>query len=236
LDISDVIGYRDGGTTRRGVETAHHGRISVREEHPAEAFEAYGGEGVTSLICEEKHMGSRAVVLVCRDEATAAARFGPSDGTTGAVHTRTGRSFFPPELTEQLLDRVRCAATAAGLWVDLHTDWLLLDAELLPWSAKAEDLLRHQYAAVGASARAALPAAVAALESARAAGIDVEQLLGRIRSRAANAEAFTAAYRRYCWPPRERHTTTGTTGGTSRLPTGSRTPRRSSSGGRSGAQ
>jgi PNKP adenylyltransferase domain, ligase domain len=86
------------------------------------------------------------------------------------------------------------------LWDDLHTDWLLLDAELLPWSAKAEELLRHQYAAVGASARAALPAAVSTLESALAAGIDVEHLLERTRSRAANAEAFTAAYRRYCWP------------------------------------
>ena len=41
---------------------------------------------------------------------------------------------------------------------ELDTDWLLLDSELLPWSAKAEELLRGQYAAVGAAARAALPA------------------------------------------------------------------------------
>ncbi|WDZ83651.1 polynucleotide kinase-phosphatase [Micromonospora cathayae] len=169
-------------------------------EHPAEAFDAYRSDGVGQVVCEEKHMGSRAVVLVCRDEATARTRFGADDGTTGAVHTRTGRSFFRPEVTEQLLDRLRGALNAAGLWADLDTDWLLLDAELLPWSAKAEDLLRNQYAAVGAAARSALPAALDALDAARAAGLDVGELHDRTAARAGNAEAFTAAYRRYCWP------------------------------------
>lgn len=145
-------------------------------------------------------MGSRAVALVCRDAGVATSRFGVTDGTTGAVHTRTGRSFFPPEATEELLRRLRDAITAAGLWEELGTGWLLLDGELLPWSAKAEDLIRDQYAAVGAAARAALPAARAALERAAAAGLDVAALLVRTEARAANAEAFTRAYRRYCWP------------------------------------
>jgi len=114
-------------------------------EYPEEAFTAYRAAGVTRVICEEKHMGSRAVVLVCRDAATAARRFGAPAGETGAVYTRTGRSFFPPELTEQLLGRLRSAVTQAGLWDELGTDWVLLDCELLPWSAKAEDLLREQY-------------------------------------------------------------------------------------------
>jgi protein phosphatase len=71
---------------------------------------------------------------------------------------------------------------------------------MLPWSAKAEQLLRDQYAAVGAAARASLRVAVSALEQATATGVDVTALLSRTRSRVANAEAFTAAYRRYCWP------------------------------------
>ena len=116
------------------------------------------------------------------------------------MHTRTGRSFFGAGLTEQLLERVRCAATALGLWDELGTDWLLLDAELLPWSAKAEGLLRTQYAAVGAAARAALPAAVTVLDQAAARGVDVDQLRQRTVSRAANADAFTAVYRQYVWP------------------------------------
>jgi protein phosphatase len=168
-------------------------------EHPDQAFDAYRAEGVDQVVCEEKHMGSRAVALVCRDLDAARARFGAPGDALGAVWTRTGRPFFDQPRTAQLVDRVRAAAEAAGLFDELGTSWLLLDAELLPWSAKAEQLLRDQYAAVGAAARTALPAAVSVLEQAAGAGLDVSGLLARTRSRAANADAFTAAYRRYCW-------------------------------------
>ncbi|GIH14024.1 polynucleotide kinase-phosphatase [Rugosimonospora africana] len=169
-------------------------------EHPAEAFDAYRADGVARVICEQKHMGSRAVALICRDEQVAVRRFGVAEDAGGVVYTRTGRPFFGPETTAALVDRLRATATAAGLWDRLDTGWLLLDCELLPWSAKAEELLRHQYAAVGAAARSALPAAVEALTAARGSGLDVDALLTRTRARAVNAEAFTEAYRRYCWP------------------------------------
>ncbi|MFE1577801.1 polynucleotide kinase-phosphatase [Streptomyces fradiae] len=176
-------------------------------EHPAEAFAAYAADAVERVVCEEKHMGSRAVVLVCRDAAAARERFGV-DGPTGSLYTRTGRPFFPDgATTEAVLDRVRSAVTAAGLWEELDTDWLLLDAELMPWSLKAGGLLRSQYAAVGAAAGASLPGATAALEAVAARGVDVaargvdvSALLGRQRERAADTAAFTEAYRRYCWP------------------------------------
>jgi polynucleotide kinase-phosphatase len=168
-------------------------------EYPAEAFSAYRADGVAEVVCEEKHMGSRAVALVCRDATVAEARFGAPGGATGAVYTRTGRPFFNPNLTAQLIGRISTAATASGLWDELQTDWVLLDAELLPWSAKAEELLRTQYAAVGAAARSALPVAVDALQEAVDRGIDVLDLLERTQSRRRNADAFTEAYRRYCW-------------------------------------
>jgi protein phosphatase len=186
--------------TMAPVATSKHADLL---EHPEEAFAAYHKEGVTKLICEEKHMGSRACVLVARETSVAASRFGVtgwSGNETGAVYTRTGRSFFAPHLTEELLARIRSAIDSAGLWEKLDTDWLLLDCELLPWSAKAEDLLRTQYAAVGAAARAVLPAAVNGLDLARSRGLDVDDLFRRTRDRANNAEAFTEAYRRYCWP------------------------------------
>lgn len=169
-------------------------------EHPTQAFDAYRADGVPAVICEEKHMGSRAVALVCRDLEAARARFGAPDDALGAVWTRTGRSFFGPELTARLVDRLRAAAERAGLFDELDTDWLLLDAELLPWSAKAGDLLRNQYAAVGAAAGAALPLAVSALSAAQSRGVEVGELFDRTESRLANAELFRAAYRRYCWP------------------------------------
>ncbi|HEY5882255.1 MAG TPA: polynucleotide kinase-phosphatase [Nakamurella sp.] len=168
-------------------------------EHPAQAFEYYRTEGVDRVVCQEKHMGSRAVALICRSADVAADRFGAS-GEVGQVRTRTGRAFFPPHQTAEFVDGLRAAAEKAGLFDDLATSWLLLDAELLPWNAKAGQLLREQYAPVGAAARAALPAAIEALAAAAGAGRDVGELLDRTRRRASNAEAFTDAYRRYCWP------------------------------------
>ncbi|MCT9111069.1 polynucleotide kinase-phosphatase [Streptomyces mirabilis] len=170
-------------------------------EHPAEAFAQYKEDGVARVVCEEKHMGSRAVALVCRDAGVARERFGVAEGPTGALYTRTGRPFFDDSaVTEEILGRVREAVTAAGLWKELGTDWLLLDAELMPWSLKASGLLRSQYAAVGAAAGAAFPGVLAALEGAAERGVDVRELLGKQRERAADAAAFTEAYRRYCWP------------------------------------
>ncbi|MBQ1000117.1 polynucleotide kinase-phosphatase [Streptomyces sp. RK62] len=168
-------------------------------EHPAEAFAQYAADGVERVVCEEKHMGSRAVALVCRDVEAARRHFGV-DGPTGSLYTRTGRPFFDdPAVTETILERIRTAAGEAGLWSELDTDWLLLDAELMPWSLKAAGLLRSQYAAVGAAAGAVFPGALAALESAAGRGVDVSGLLARQRERASDAAAFTEAYRRYCW-------------------------------------
>ncbi|MEU8549038.1 polynucleotide kinase-phosphatase [Streptomyces roseoverticillatus] len=169
-------------------------------EHPAEAFAAYRADGVRQVVCEEKHMGSRAVALVCRDTDVARERFGATGGVSGALYTRTGRPFFDdPAMTERVLRRLSRTAGAAGLWEELETDWLLLDAELMPWSLKAQGLLRHQYAAVGAASGAVFPPALAALESAATRGVDVTELLDRQRERATDAAAFTEAYRRYCW-------------------------------------
>ncbi|MEV6054641.1 polynucleotide kinase-phosphatase [Streptomyces sp. NPDC052107] len=168
-------------------------------EHPVEAFAQYAADGVERVVCEEKHMGSRAVALVCRDAEAARKRFGV-DGPTGSLYTRTGRPFLDDErVTEEILGRLRAAITDAGLWDELATDWLLLDAELMPWSLKASGLLRSQYAAVGAASGAVFPGALAALEAASARGVDLTALLDRQRDRAADAAAFTATYRRYCW-------------------------------------
>ncbi|MFG2634746.1 polynucleotide kinase-phosphatase [Streptomyces sp. NPDC048362] len=169
-------------------------------EHPREAFEQYARDGVARVVCEEKHMGSRAVALVCRDARAAREGFGVPDGRTGSLYTRTGRPFFDDgRTTEEILERLRSAIGDAGLWDRLDTDWLLLDAELMPWSLKASGLLRGQYAAVGAASGAVFPGALAALETAAARGADVGGLLARQCERAADAAAFTTAYRRYCW-------------------------------------
>jgi protein phosphatase len=170
-------------------------------EHPAEAFAEYRSAGVPHAICEEKHMGSRAIVVVCRDANLARERFGVDSGETGAIYTRTGRPFLDGQAdTEAALSRVRSAVEAAGLWDELDTRWLVLDCELLPWSAKAMELICHQYAAVGAAAQAGLSATVVTLEDTAARGLDVRELLDRQRRRVEHVDRYVDAYRRYVWP------------------------------------
>ena len=174
-------------------------------EHPAEAFAYYRGQGVPRVVCEEKHMGSRAVVIVCRDETVARQRFGIVDEGHGICYTRTGRRFFDDAaLEKEFLARVRAALDAADLWAELKTDWVCLDCELMPWSAKAQELLRRQYAAVGAAGRAALAEAVATLEQAQASTpaepTDVPALLAHYRTRSQSLADYVESYRRYCWP------------------------------------
>jgi protein phosphatase len=175
-------------------------------EHPSEAFAYYRSQGTPHVICEEKHMGSRAVVIVCQDEQAAKDRFGVLESEVGIVYTRTGRRFFgEPAIERQLLDRLALALSAADVWATLQTTWVCLDCELMPWSAKAQELLKRQYAAVGTAGRVSLPRAVACLAQAaeRLSGEErnkVETVLGNFKRREQNLGKFVAAYRQYCWP------------------------------------
>lgn len=175
-------------------------------EHPAEAFAYYRNHGVPQVICEEKHMGSRAVVVVCQGPNAAQRRFGVTCGASGIAYTRTGRRLFNDvNLERQFLERVQTALTAADFWTAFKTDWVCLDCELMPWSAKAQELLRNQYAAVGAAASAALPKVVTALELAtqRLSGESAalaSEVHARFAGQQGRIQQFIATYRHYCWP------------------------------------
>jgi protein phosphatase len=174
-------------------------------EHPVEAFAYFRNQGVPQVVCEEKHMGSRAVVVVCRDQDAARDRFGITD-ETGIVYTRTGRHFFnDSEVERQVLQRLVAALTASGFWDEFKTTWACLDCELMPWSAKAQELLRSQYAAVGAAGNASLPHVVAILEQAAQrlngeAHGQLDAVQSQFVGRKASIERFVTAYRQYCWP------------------------------------
>jgi protein phosphatase len=170
-------------------------------EYPTEAFAYYRREGVPRVVCEEKHMGSRAVVIVCRDEDAARRGFGVIGEGIGICYTRTGRRFFDDtKIEKEFLQQVRTACDAAGLWEQFQTDWICLDAELMPWSAKAQELLRQQYAAVGAAAQASLSETVASLEQLGPKNGDALVLLERCKQRLNAANLYVDAYRHYCWP------------------------------------
>ena len=174
-------------------------------EHPAEAFAYFRREGVPRVVCEEKHMGSRAVVVVCRDEDAARRGFGVVGEGIGICYTRTGRRFFEDrKIEKEFLEKVRGAVDAAGFWQQFQTDWICLDTELMPWSAKAQELLRQQYAAVGAAvgaaAKASLTETVASLEHLASKNGDALPLIEKYKLRLEATKLYIDSYRRYCWP------------------------------------
>ncbi len=170
-------------------------------EYPEEAFAYYRNQQMEKVVCEEKHMGSRTVVVVCRDENVACDRFGVTDEGIGICYSRTGRRFFNDmDLENKLLLRVRDSLEKSQFWKKHETEWVCLDCELMPWSAKAMALLKEQYAAVGVSSKEALAETINTLENAVANGVDTAELLKQYKSRAEMVNQYIQAYRRYCWP------------------------------------
>ena len=170
-------------------------------EHPAEAFSYYRHEGVGNVVCQEKHMGSRAVIVICQDEEAARRRFGVVDEGSGVCYTRTGRRFFDDrEMENALLDQIRSALTEADVWRQFHTEWACLDCELMPWSVKAQELVRQQYAAVGAAGRVAFAEALPLLQTGAESNAEVQSLFDRYTMRHEGVSRYPQAYRNYCWP------------------------------------
>ncbi len=188
-------------------------------EYPEEGFAYFQAQGIEKVVCQEKHMGSRAVVVICRSQESAARCFGVENDGFGIVYTRTGRRFFNNrEMERQVLERIADALTASQFWNAFETEWACLDCELMPWSEKARDLLTSQYAAAGCAATVSLGTATAAIEKARRredlkpefsvtpedgnVAFDLSKLLGKIESRKRSVERYIAAYRQYCRPVR----------------------------------
>ena len=151
-------------------------------------------------------MGSRAVVVVCRDEEAARRRFGVADEGAGhRLHAhRAARSSTTRRWSSALLDaRARGARRAPASGTSSTPTGCCLDCELMPWSAKAQELLREQYAAVGAAARVGArgDAGGARARRPRADGESSElRRRATASARRMRSSRTSTAYRRYCWP------------------------------------
>ncbi len=185
--------------TMSPTETSKHENLL---EHPDEAFAFYRKEGIPTVVCEQKHMGSRAVVVLCKDESVSQKRFGVVQASLGTVYTRTGRRFFTDdELGAPVPDPSSSSGQMqSGLWDELATDWLCLDCELMPWSAKAQELLQKQYAPVGNAGVHALKAESDIIAQAMLRVPGLEALSAHTTARLDAVEHYTRAYRQYCWP------------------------------------
>lgn len=169
-------------------------------EFPTEAFDYYKAAGINRVVCQEKHMGSRAVVIVGKDENAISKAFGITGEGIGTIYTRTGRAFFSDKAIEQaLLERLNKALAAASFYEAFQTDWVCLDIELMPWSAKAQTLLQTQYAAVGSAATHALKAVNVALQQLAGRDPNGQALLKEYKAREQDAAQFITSYRQYCW-------------------------------------
>lgn len=168
-------------------------------ERPEEAFQYYRSKGIAEIVCEEKHMGSRAIAIICKDNDAAEKHF-HSRARDGVIYTRTGRPFFKPTEEKLVIDRLRAAIAKAAWWDKLETDWVCLDMEIMPWSAKAQSLIERQYAPVGSAAALGLGMTAEALQKAVKRDVDVADMLSKTVERQKAASAFSNAYRQYVWP------------------------------------
>ena len=183
-------------------------------EHPREAFEYFRSNGVKQVICEKKHMGSRAVIALCRNAETAEKRFSVTDGSRGIIYTRTGKRFFNDSETEKaILDHLDAVLTQTAFWEDFQTDWVCLDTELMPWSDKAQGLILTQYAPAGNAGKYGLRAAVDMLKMAcgrenivkdvdantSGQNVDLEKVLLDYEEKVYDIDRYIKAYEEYCW-------------------------------------
>ncbi len=117
-----------------------------------------------------------------------------------SIRALAARFFTDDTLERAFLVRLQLAVEKSGLWEELATDWLCLDCELIPWSAKAQELLQKQYATVGNAGIRALETEKDLIEKAMMRVTGLEALSGQTSERLDAVEHYRQAYRQYCWP------------------------------------
>lgn len=183
-------------------------------EHPIEAFSYYKSNGIEKVVCEEKHMGSRAMIIICKDTKVCRKRFTIDEENAGIIYTRTGRHFFDDrKIEKELLDIIRKELDESNFWDDFSTDWVCIDTELMPWSSKARTLLSNQYAPVGCSGRVGLESSIEVLEATvkrnseekevdkvtSGQNTDLNEILNTFKEKKKSIDGYIKSYREYCW-------------------------------------
>ncbi|MBH0157404.1 polynucleotide kinase-phosphatase [Fictibacillus sp. 5RED26] len=166
-------------------------------EHPAEAFDYYRTNGIETMVVQKKHMGSRGILLLFKDNEAAEKYLGRQ--TLGTINTRNGRPFFSKETQAEILKRLNKGLIQSGYFEKYDTDFVLLDAEILPWNLKANELISSQYAHVAEAAIMDRSKLKESLGSALEQGRDVESWILETDKRLSNALTFREVFQKYCW-------------------------------------
>lgn len=167
-------------------------------EHPAEAFGFFRKRGIPKVVCEEKHMGSRAILILCRDEKACLNRFGIEG--IGQCYTRTGRRFFRDEtLHNTVIRRLSKSLSDSGWWEKFNTDWAVFDCEIIPWNLKAEELVINQYELVATAGRNTLQKMLDNLQATTGRNAGLKRHVDLIAQQLKDIAAYQKAYQNYCW-------------------------------------
>ncbi|WP_342511789.1 polynucleotide kinase-phosphatase [Sporosarcina sp. FSL K6-1522] len=166
-------------------------------EHPKEAIDYFRSHGVETMIAEKKHMGSRAVLLLFKDVSSAKRAVGSE--TLGVIYTRTGRRFFDLSIEKDIVLKLNDELKNKGYFDKYKTDYVLLDAEIMPWNLKAQSLISGQYAHVAENAildRSKLQEKLVAIAGNNE---DLTRWLEETEEKLENAKTFKEVFQKYCW-------------------------------------
>ncbi|WP_246234819.1 AAA family ATPase [Bacillus aquiflavi] len=166
-------------------------------EHPQEAFNYYISNGIQRMVAEKKHMGSRGILLLFKDKDSAIPYIGRR--TLGTIYTRTGRPFFTKELEEEIVAQLNRDLSQSRYFEKYETDFILLDAEILPWNLKAKELINTQYTHVAEAALMDRVKLIEKLEKALKYNGAVEDWLDEMKAKLQNARVFNDVFQKYCW-------------------------------------
>ncbi|KAA0549557.1 polynucleotide kinase-phosphatase [Bacillus sp. BGMRC 2118] len=166
-------------------------------EHPREVIDYYRSMGVQRMVAEKKHMGSRGILFLFKDKEAGLQYVGRE--TLGVIYTRNGRRFFNDDTEQLILSRINKALTMNGYFTKYKTDYLLLDAEIMPWNLKAKELISSQYAHVAEQAILDRSLLKAKIEGAVSQHEELEAWLKEYDKKLTNAEVFKEVFQKYCW-------------------------------------
>ncbi|MGD6944195.1 AAA family ATPase [Cytobacillus gottheilii] len=162
-------------------------------EHPREAIQYYRKHGVQRMIAEKKHMGSRAILHIFKNTDAGKLSFGyPS---LGVIYSRAGRRFFNQEAETKILTQL--SEELQPYFEKYQTDYVLLDAEIMPWNLKAKELISKQYAHVAEHAILDRKKLLSKLQKAEHPETKIWQ--EQYEQKLENAITFQNVFQKYCW-------------------------------------
>lgn len=166
-------------------------------EHPREVIDYYRSMGIERMVAEKKHMGSRGILFLFKDKEAGLKYVGRE--TLGTIYTRTGRRFFNEETEFKIISRIHKGLTASNYFTKYGTEFILLDAEIMPWNLKAKELISSQYAHVSENAILDRSLLKNKIESAMGKNEDLKIWFKEYEDKLDNARVFRDVFQKYCW-------------------------------------